>query len=187
MSKEVNERLKLAEQVQAIVPDAQIHVLHTYEHQPKVDALANEKWSRPIATFLSRAHQEEVEEGVAFFNKWFHQDIPGEKWTLIITKGDQVLSLTRLWKTPYCGNIWLHEGLEVHEDLRRKGLAKALTKLAMSLLKERQEEALQANIHRSNRASISLHTSLGFEEVSQGSLNSFGDFITSTNRYRIKL
>jgi ribosomal protein S18 acetylase RimI-like enzyme len=61
---------------------------------------------------------------------------------------------------------WYLLGLAVAPELRRRGIARALTAWRLARIAERAEEVFYF-ASASNRASIDLHAALGFEEVTR--------------------
>ena len=104
-----------------------------------------------------------------------------------IKEKDYIIGVTRFWKTPYCNNKWLIEGLEVIPPKRKLGVGKSIVKHGISLLHELTDENIFVNISNKNIPSIKLHESLGFKKISNGSINSLGDYRENIDQYLIVL
>lgn len=133
---------------------------------------------------LYAAGPEDLEGLRSFWQKWF-TEIPGEKLTLVATQG-RFLGAVRLWKSPYCNDKWLVEGLEVAREHRRQGIGETLVCRGIEILKQRSDW-LYAHIHNANIASINLHVKLGFIPLYQGYLNSWGEPRSNGREYGLKL
>lgn len=148
---------------------------------------------RALAHVLCYEEPAQVGRSVQFWTDWFSAQIPGEKFTFaaeecgISVAERKFVGVARLWKTPYCDNKWLLEGLEVIPPRRRRGIGTALLKKAIGVLADLQVPSLSAQIHRNNGASIALHRSLGFEKLSSGSRNSFGEYREQSDEYVLKV
>lgn len=92
-----------------------------------------------------------------------------------------------MWRTPYCGQKWLIEGLEVIAPKRGQGIGKLLVKKGIELLSNQGIKRISANINKNNIASIALHQSLGFQKSSSGAVNSYGEYREHLDEYILKL
>lgn len=140
-----------------------------------------------IVAIFNLESDEEKESHVDFFKRWFNDDLPGDKLTVLALSDDKVIGITRFWSTPYCDNIWLNEGLEVSLPERRSGIGSLIVLHGLKELKNRGLTHVFANIDNSNIPSVGLHEKIGFSKLSSGSLNSFGEFRQHIDRYEIVL
>ncbi|MCM1991619.1 GNAT family N-acetyltransferase [Oceanirhabdus seepicola] len=113
--------------------------------------------------------------------------IPGEKITIIAKEKNEIIGVTRFWKTPFCNNKWLIEGLEVIPSKRRSGVGKSIVEHGISLLHDATDENIFVHISSRNVPSINLHESIGFKKISNGSINSFGDYKEHIDEYLLDL
>lgn len=143
-----------------------------------------------ITYILSFDEPESLNDLTQFFYDWFSDKIPGQKVTIVAeeqnTDGSvQPIGVVRFWKTPYCQDKWLIEGLAVISSKRRLGIGRAMVEHGLEILRERGVDQVSANISNRNIASIKLHESLGFTKVSTGSLNSFGEWRDHVDEYSL--
>ncbi|WBW99312.1 GNAT family N-acetyltransferase [Oceanirhabdus sp. W0125-5] len=143
----------------------------------------NEQLIQQLAKVLTFEEPENFTSCIKWWNEWFTDKIPGEKITIIAKEKNQVIGLTRFWKTPFCYNKWLIEGLEVIPPKRRSGVGKAIIKYGISLLNDVTDEKVYVHISNKNIPSIKLHESIGFKKISNGSINSFGDYREHIDEY----
>jgi len=122
----------------------------------------------------------------SFWSDWFTGIIEGDKLTVVAYEESKMVGAVRLWHSPFV-NQWLVEGLEVHPNHRRKGVAFKMLEHGLATLKTKGIKSLHANILSGNTASIEVHKKAGFHLLEQGTCNSFGDFRTHINRYAIEL
>lgn len=148
-------------------------------------------YTSAFCKLLTFDEPENFESTYEWMMKWHKDEIPGQKLTVCLFEGEKVednlLSVLRVWSSPYCEQKWLIEGLEVYEEKRRLGYGKITVQLALEALSNRAVEVVYVNIHEDNEPSIKLHESLGFELVSRGTLNSWGDFRVNNNQYKLNL
>ncbi len=155
------------------------------------DSIAKLKFVDDIAKLLARGDMDDYNNLSEWLRKWHNDEIPGEKITIsmfeMINNSHDIVGVIRLWKSPYCNEKWLIEGLEVEENSRRKGYGERLISKGIEELMKRNIKNIYANIHNKNNPSISLHEKLGFELESEGCNNSFGDLRENNNQYKLHL
>lgn len=158
-----------------------IRIISLPDNSKEVDVI------QALATVLCYEEPEMMESSVEFWNSWLHNKIEGEKITIIAEEAEnnEIVGVVRFWKTPYCNNKWLVEGLEVISTNRRKGIGRNMVKYGLEKLREKGIKEVSANIRKDNIASIKLHEGLGFNKISSGSINSFGDFRDHVDEYRL--
>lgn len=140
-----------------------------------------------ITSLLCEESSENINHCITFIKQWFENEISGDKHTFIALDNDNLVGIVRLWSTPYLGNKWYIEGLEVSPSQRRKGIASKLITTAINYSKEASIPNLWSNISISNASSIKLHESLGFKLASKGSCNTYGSYRPNNNCYYIDL
>lgn len=140
-----------------------------------------------ITSLLCEESSENINHCINWIKQWFENEISGDKHTFIALDNDNLVGIVRLWSTPYLGNKWYIEGLEVSSSQRRKGIASKLITTAINYSKENNIPNLWSNISISNAASIKLHESLGFKLASKGSCNTYGSYRPNNNCYYIDL
>lgn len=140
-----------------------------------------------ITSLLCAEIPENINNCINWIKDWFQNVIPGDKHTFIALDNDNLVGIVRLWSTPYLGNKWYIEGLEVLSSQRRKGIASKLITTAINCSKVNRITNLWSNISISNDASIKLHESLGFKLVSKGACNTYGSYRPNNNCYYIDL
>lgn len=141
-----------------------------------------------LARVLCFEEPEMMEISKQFWIDWLDNKIEGEKITVVAQEINEdndkkFVGVVRFWKTPYCNNKWLVEGLEVILPERRKGIGKSMVQYGLEILIEMGVKEVSVHIRNNNIASIRLHESLGFIKVSSGSINSFGDFREHIDEY----
>lgn len=143
------------------------------------------------ARLLSCGTQDGYLENLAFLEKWHKDDIPGEKVTLSLYESDNdirtLVGVLRIWRSPYCEDKWLLEGLEIALDKRRQGYGHRLVEAALTLLREKGIKTAYLNINSRNKVSHQLAIDMGFEQCSTGCTNSFGHELTTSNHYKYDL
>jgi RimJ/RimL family protein N-acetyltransferase len=136
-----------------------------------------------LSQVLAYSEPENFKSYLEFWEKWFSDKIPGEKLTIIAEEQNAVVGVTRFWKTPYCDNKWLIEGLEVIAPERRKGIGKSIVMEGIRILRNMTDEPIYAHISNDNTASIKLHEGVGFKKISSGSITSYGGFRSHVDEY----
>lgn len=153
----------------------------------------NEPFIHELSRVLCYDELEQIDSLKGFWRDWLYERIEGEKLTIVAaeyncTSNDrELVGVVRLWRTPYCGNKWLVEGLEVIAPKRQQGIGKTLVEEAIKLLSYRGVNSISVNIGKNNAASIALHRSLGFEKSSSGALNSYGEYRQHLDEYVLRL
>lgn len=144
-----------------------------------------------LAEVLSYEEPEMLETYKGFWNDWLSNKIIGEKITIVAEQTDnsnqRLVGVVRFWKTPYCNDKWLIEGLEVISIMRRKGIGGSMVSFGLNKVKELGIKNISANISTINTASIRLFKSLGFTKISSGSINSYGDYREQVDEYSLTL
>jgi ribosomal protein S18 acetylase RimI-like enzyme len=131
---------------------------------------------KKLAEVLTYSEPENLEDCIRFWEDWFSDKIPGEKLTIIAEENKTIVGLTRFWRSPFCDNKWLVEGLEVIPTRRKQGIGKAIVNYGIIFLRKFALEKIFVHIRNNNLPSIRLHESLGFQKISNGSINSYGDY-----------
>lgn len=144
---------------------------------------------KQLSKLLAYSEPERIDDFYEFWKNWFEDKIPGEKFTVIMseTKNSEVIGVVRFWKSPYCNNKWLIEGLEVIENKRRLGIGSKLVKEGIKNLILMKVPEVYVHIKNNNYKSINLHLKLDFKEISKGSRNSFGNYNDNINEYVLNL
>lgn len=145
-----------------------------------------------LAGLLSYREADRFDELKVFWCKWLLNKIEGEKITVIAEetyKGGnrEIVGVVRFWKTPYCNNKWLIEGLEVILHKRRQGIAEQMIKYGLKELRQKGVKEIAVNIRNNNIPSIRVHAKLGFTKVSSGAINSYGDYKEYIDEYNLHL
>lgn len=141
-----------------------------------------------LALLLSSEDADRYRELLEFWISWFNEGIPGEKVTVVATtRHGQIVGVVRLWCSPYCDHRWLVEGIEVDPNYRRRGIEKQLLLTGTDHLKGRGITSVYSHIHSVNLPSIRLHEMVGFCQVSEGYLNSWGEWRDNGLEYRLEL
>lgn len=144
-----------------------------------------------LTTVLCGDDKELFDDLKTFWTRWFTNKIEGNKITVFaqVHKDDVEIpvGVVRFWSTPYLDGKWLVEGLEVLESHRKKHVGLNMMELGLSEIKNMNIGAVSANIDNENIASIELHKKLGFKKVSEGSLNSYGDYREHIDEYVLNL
>lgn len=138
-----------------------------------------------LARVLTYDEPEYFDDSSKWWEDWFLDKIPGDKLTIAAEEDGEIIGITRFWKTPYCNDIWLIEGLEVISTKRKRGIGKAIVQHGISLIQERSDDDIFVNIANRNIPSIKLHESLGFEKTITGANNSLGDYRAHIDRYKL--
>ncbi|WMM23924.1 GNAT family N-acetyltransferase [Tissierella sp. MB52-C2] len=161
----------------------------------KIDCSYNLEDNRIIdklAGVLCFEEPEMIKKSKEFWNDWFSNKIEGDKITIVTEKTNKdnkqsLIGVVRFWKTPYCNNKWLIEGLEVIATERRKGIGRTMVKYGLDILRKSGIEKISVHIRNTNIPSIRLHKSLGFVKVSLGAIDSFGEFNENIDEYILLL
>lgn len=106
---------------------------------------------KEIVDCLEPESQEERGNFALWGNEWFaknNKEIPGEKYTVIATYNKKIIGITMLWKSPYCENKWLIEGLYVMKDYRNKGIGLSMMEKILSIAKNIGANHIYANIKK---------------------------------------
>lgn len=140
-----------------------------------------------ITSLLCAETPENINNCLNSLKNWFQNEISEDKHTFIALDNENLVGIVRLWSTPYLGNKWYIEGLEVLSSERRKGIASKLITNAINYSKANDITNLWSNISSSNDASIKLHESLGFKLASKGACNTYGSYRPNNNCYYIDL
>jgi RimJ/RimL family protein N-acetyltransferase len=146
----------------------------------------NKHLMEQLSRVLTYSEPENFKDCFEWWKKWFSDKIPGEKLTIVAEEKDNVIGLTRFWKTPYCDNKWLIEGLEVISPERKKGIGKSIVMEGIRILHNITNEPIYVHIANNNIVSIKLHESIGFKKISSGSINSYGDFRSHVDEYLLE-
>ncbi len=141
-----------------------------------------------LSKILCFEEPERIESIKKFWSEWLSNKIVGEKITIFAEEIDKdnkknAVGVVRFWKTPFCNNKWLIEGLEVIKPKRGLGIGESMVQYGLNQLKINGIEKVSANIVNNNVASIKLHESLGFRKISTGSINSYGDYREHVDEY----
>jgi len=131
--------------------------------------------------------EEERQSNAIWYSDWFSGVIKGEKFTVIAAQNDKIIGVCRFWSSPFCNSEWFIEGLETNKCYRNLGLATSMINYGLNELKSRGESRIQSNIDYRNLPSIRLHEKLGFQLISTGSNNIYGDYRENTNRYLLRI
>ncbi|WP_017415793.1 GNAT family N-acetyltransferase [Clostridium tunisiense] len=147
----------------------------------------NKQLIKQLSQLLTYSEPENFEECKKWWEQWFSDKIPGEKLTIIAKEENNIIGVTRFWKTPFCNNKWLIEGLEVIPLKRRKGVGKAIVIEGVRILRGITNEKIFVNISNKNIESKRLHEGLGFKKISSGSLNSYGEYRNHIDEYVLEV
>ncbi|SHK29553.1 Ribosomal protein S18 acetylase RimI [Hathewaya proteolytica DSM 3090] len=140
-----------------------------------------------LSHVLTYSEPENFDDCVKWWKSWFSDKIPGEKLTIIAQEQNNIIGVARLWKTPFCDNKWLIEGLEVIPNERRKGIGKSIVIEGIRILRETTNERVFVHIANKNIPSIKLHERIGFKKVGSGIINSYGDFRGHVSEYALEI
>lgn len=147
----------------------------------------NKQLMEQLSHVLTYSESENFEECLKWWEDWFLDKIPGDKLTIIAEEKNNIIGVTRFWKTPFCNNKWLIEGLEVIPPERRKGIGKSIVTEGIRILLNTTNEKIFVHIANKNIPSIRLHEEIGFKKISSGVINSYGDFREHTNEYILEV
>ncbi|WP_291572927.1 GNAT family N-acetyltransferase [Clostridium sp. UBA4548] len=147
----------------------------------------NKQLIKQLSQVLTYSEPENFKECEKWWEQWFSDKIPGDKLTIIAKEENNIIGVTRFWRTPFCNNKWLIEGLEVTPPKRRKGVGKAIVIEGIRILRGITNEKIFANIASENNESKRLHEGLGFEKISSGSLNSYGEYRNHIDEYVLEV
>ena len=100
---------------------------------------------------------------------------------------ENIIGLVRFWKTPFCNNKWLIEGLEVIPPERKKGVGRSIITEGIRILRNSVREEIYVHISDKNIPSIKLHEGIGFKKIKSGAINSYGDFRGHVSEYVLDL
>ncbi|MEG0773894.1 GNAT family N-acetyltransferase [Clostridium sp.] len=139
-----------------------------------------------LSTVLTYEEPQNFGNCFKWWETWFSHEIPGDKITIIAEKEDSIVGVVRFWRTPFCNNKWLIEGLEVISPERKKGIGKSMVLEGIDMLRNTTNEEIFVHIANKNTASIKLHESIGFKKVSTGSINSYGYFRAHVDEYLLE-
>lgn len=140
------------------------NVLNLFEYEDENEKQSNAKW----------------------FSDWFNGVVKGDKFTVVASQNEKIIGMCRFWCSPFCDDEWFIEGLETKKEYRNFGLATSILIHGFDELKSREVTKIQSNIDYRNLPSIKLHEKLGFQLISKGSNNSFGDYRENMYRYQLK-
>lgn len=170
-----------------------------------------DEWIEPLAQCLACSKPDRLDDFRAFWDDWAAGRIPGCKITVVAWEGGPplpcagsaahtgftdgnpslptALGVVRLWESPYCGDKWFVEGLEVLESHRRRGIATKMMERAIRELRSMNAtETLYAHVRDGNEASIRTLRRLGFVCVSQGHyISSCGEPRDNGSEYALSL
>lgn len=146
----------------------------------------NIKLMEQLSKVLTYSEPKNFEECLCWWGEWFSDKIPGVKLTIIAEEQKNIVGVARFWKTPFCNNKWLIEGLEVIPPKRKKGIGKSIVIEGIRLLRGITDEQVFVHINNKNTASIRLHEEIGFKKISNGSINSYGDFRSLVDEYLLE-
>lgn len=142
-----------------------------------------------LAAVLSNEDPTMMKASRKFWSDWFSDKIVGEKITIATEhkSHNMFVGVVRFWKTPYCNNKWLIEGLEVVPVFRRKGIGSSMLVCGLENARNLGIEKVSANIARNNIPSINIFEKLGFVKISSGSINSLGEYREYVDEYALTL
>lgn len=147
----------------------------------------NKQLIEQLSHVLTYSEPENFEGCVKWWESWFSDKIPGYKVTIIAKEQNNIIGVERFWKTPFCNNKWLIEGIEVIPPERRKGVGKYIVTEGIRILRDTTNEKIFVHIANKNTPSIKLHEGVGFKKVSSGSINSYGDFRGHVDEYVLEI
>lgn len=147
----------------------------------------NKQLIKQLSHVLTYSEPENFEQCGEWWGQWFSDKIPGDKLTIIAKEENNIIGVIRFWKTPFCNNKWLIEGLEIIPPKRRKGIGKAIVIEGIGILREITNEKIFVNISNKNIESKRLHEGLGFKKISSGSINSYGEFRNHIDEYVLEV
>lgn len=148
---------------------------------------ADEDVIKQLSQVLTYSEPENFEECEKWWGQWFSDKIPGDKLTILAKEENNIIGVVRFWKTPFCNNKWLIEGLEVIPPKRRKCIGKAIVTEGIRILKGITNEKIFVHIASENIESKRLHEGLGFKKISNGSINSYGKFRNHIDEYILEV
>lgn len=121
-----------------------------------------------IAALVAARHGTPFERALDGARREFAGIATGNPWVLFVADVDGgVVGFGRARQTAAQDNLpagWYLMGLIVHTAYRRRGIGLALTRRRLAWIQERSNEAYYF-VNKKNRASIDLHSQLGFEEI----------------------
>lgn len=147
----------------------------------------NKQVIKQLARVLTYSEPENFEDCVNWWEGWFSDKIPGNKFTFIAKVQGNIIGLVRFWKTPFCNNKWLIEGLEVIPPERKKGVGRSIITEGIRILRNSVREEIYVHISDKNIPSIKLHEGIGFKKIKSGAINSYGDFRGHVSEYVLDL
>jgi len=148
---------------------------------------ADEDVIKQLSQVLTYSEPENFEECEKWWGQWFSDKIPGDKLTIVAKEKNNIIGVVRFWRTPFCNNKWLIEGLEVILPQRSKGVGKAIVTEGIRILKGITNEKIFVHIDGENNKSKRLHEGLGFKKISSGSINSYGKFRNHIDEYVLEV
>lgn len=119
---------------------------------------------------LTYSEPENFEECGKWWEQWFYDKIPGDKLTIIAKEENNIIGVTRFWKTPFCNNKWLIEGLEVISPKRRKGVGKAIVTEGIRIFKGITNEKIFVHIAGENNESKDYMKDLDLKKLAVAQL-----------------
>ena len=143
----------------------------------------NKQLMEQLSQVLTYSEPENFKDCLSWWQSWFSDKIPGEKLTIIAEEENNIIGVVRFWKTTFCNNKWLIEGLEVIPTKREKGIGKSMVEEGIRILQITTNEKIFSHIDNENIASINLHKGIGFNKISNGSINSYGEFRGHVDEY----
>ncbi|MPM33945.1 hypothetical protein SDC9_80526 [bioreactor metagenome] len=147
----------------------------------------DEEVIKQLSQVLTYSEPENFKECEKWWRQWFSDKILGDKITIVAKEENNIIGVTRFWRTPFCNNKWLIEGLEVILPQRRKGVGKAIVTEGIRILKGITNEKIFVHIDSENNQSKRLHEVLGLKKNSSGSLNSYGDYRNYIDEYVLEV
>ncbi|MBL4936839.1 GNAT family N-acetyltransferase [Clostridium sp. YIM B02515] len=147
----------------------------------------NKQVIEQLAQVLTYLEPENFGDCVKWWEGWFSDKMPGDKFTFIAEVQNNIIGVVRFWKTPFCNNKWLIEGLEVIPPERKKGVGRSIITGGIHILRDSAIEKIYVHISDKNIPSIKLHEVIGFKKIKSGVINSYGDFRGHVSEYVLDL
>lgn len=121
-----------------------------------------------IAALVAMRHGTPFERALDGIRREFAGLAAGNPWVVFVADVDGgVVGFGRARESvaqPDLPAGWYLMGVIVHSAYRRRGIGAALTRSRLAWIRERSREAYYF-VNKQNRASIDLHTELGFEPI----------------------
>lgn len=147
----------------------------------------DEEVIKQLSQVLTYSEAENFKECEKWWGQWVSDKIPGDKITIVAKEENNIIGVVRFWRTPFCNNKWLIEGLEVIPPKRRNGIGKAIVTKGIRILKGITNEKIFVHIDSENNESKRLHEGLGFQKISSGSINSYGVYRSHIDEYILEV